>query len=324
MNILFIGGTGVISFSCVKEAIKLGHNITLITRGIKKRNLNGKIKKINTDYNSTSVGMLKKKLSGKKFDCVINFLIMNKKQAMKDILLFKDITDKYFFISTASCYQRKNNLKITEKSKIHILKNKYIRDKIESENLFIKFYKKIKFPVVIIRPGHIYNFFSFPTNINGYGYEILFRLLHNKPAIIHNNGKSNWSLMHADDFAYNFMKLIDNKNINGKIFNIASSKFFNWINFYTLIFKIIKKPKKIIFIDEKKIKKINHNISSNLKFDKSLNTKFNLNKMIKYNNFFKEKITLEKGLRKSIINFKKNIFKVDDKKNLDLEKIQKL
>jgi len=324
VNILFIGGTGVISFSCVKEAIKLGHNITLITRGIKKRNLNGKIKKINTDYNSTSVGMLKKKLSGKKFDCVINFLIMNKKQAMKDILLFKDITDKYFFISTASCYQRKNNLKITEKSKIHILKNKYIRDKIESENLFIKFYKKIKFPVVIIRPGHIYNFFSFPTNINGYGYEILFRLLHNKPAIIHNNGKSNWSLMHADDFAYNFMKLIDNKNINGKIFNIASSKFFNWINFYTLIFKIIKKPKKIIFIDEKKIKKINHNISSNLKFDKSLNTRFNLNKMIKYNNFFKEKITLEKGLRKSIINFKKNIFKVDDKKNLDLEKIQKL
>ena len=324
MNILFIGGTGVISFSCVKEAIKLSHNITLITRGIKKRNLNGKIKKINTDYNSTSVGMLKKKLSGKKFDCVINFLIMNKKQAMKDILLFKDITDKYFFISTASCYQRKNNLKITEKSKIHILKNKYIRDKIESENLFIKFYKKIKFPVVIIRPGHIYNFFSFPTNINGYGYEILFRLLHNKPAIIHNNGKSNWSLMHADDFAYNFMKLIDNKNINGKIFNIASSKFFNWINFYTLIFKIIKKPKKIIFIDEKKIKKINHNISSNLKFDKSLNTRFNLNKMIKYNNFFKEKITLEKGLRKSIINFKKNIFKVDDKKNLDLEKIQKL
>ena len=324
MNILFIGGTGVISFSCVKEAIKLGHNITLITRGIKKRNLNGKIKKINTDYNSTSVGMLKKKLSGKKFDCVINFLIMNKKQAMKDILLFKDITDKYFFISTASCYQRKNNLKITEKSKIHILKNKYIRDKIESENLFIKFYKKIKFPIVIIRPGHIYNFFSFPTNINGYGYEILFRLLHNKPAIIHNNGKSNWSLMHADDFAYNFMKLIDNKNINGKIFNIASSKFFNWINFYTLIFKIIKKPKKIIFIDEKKIKKINHNISSNLKFDKSLNTKFNLNKMIKYNNFFKEKITLEKGLRKSIINFKKNIFKVDNKKNLDLKKIQKL
>ena len=324
MNILFIGGTGVISFSCVKEAIKLGHNITLITRGIKKRNLNGKIKKINTDYNSTSVGMLKKKLSGKKFDCVINFLIMNKKQAMKDILLFKDITDKYFFISTASCYQRKNNLKITEKSKIHILKNKYIRDKIESENLFIKFYKKIKFPVVIIRPGHIYNFFSFPTNINGYGYEILFRLLHNKPAIIHNNGKSNWSLMHADDFAYNFMKLIDNKNINGKIFNIASSKFFNWINFYTLIFKIIKKPKKIIFIDEKKIKKINHNISSNLKFDKSLNTRFNLNKMIKYNNFFKEKITLEKGLRKSIINFKKNIFKVDNKKNLDLKKIQKL
>ena len=324
MNILFIGGTGVISFSCVKEAIKLGHNITLITRGIKKRNLNGKIKKINTDYNSTSVEMLKKKLSGKKFDCVINFLIMNKKQAMKDILLFKDITDKYFFISTASCYQRKNNLKITEKSKIHILKNKYIRDKIESENLFIKFYKKIKFPIVIIRPGHIYNFFSIPTNINGYGYEILFRLLHNKPAIIHNNGKSNWSLMHADDFAYNFMKLIDKKNIKGQIFNIASSKFFNWINFYTLIFKIIKKPKKIIFIDEKKIKKINHNISSNLKFDKSLNTKFNLNKMIKYNNFFKEKITLEKGLRKSIINFKKNIFKVDNKKNLDLKKIQKL
>ena len=26
MNLLFIGGTGVISFSCVKEAIKLGYN----------------------------------------------------------------------------------------------------------------------------------------------------------------------------------------------------------------------------------------------------------------------------------------------------------
>ena len=33
MNLLFIGGTGVISFSCVKEALKLGYNVTIITRG---------------------------------------------------------------------------------------------------------------------------------------------------------------------------------------------------------------------------------------------------------------------------------------------------
>ena len=42
MNLLFIGGTGVISYSCVKEAIKLGHNVTIITRGLKKRFFKGK------------------------------------------------------------------------------------------------------------------------------------------------------------------------------------------------------------------------------------------------------------------------------------------
>ena len=128
--------------------------------------------------------------------------------------------------------------------------------------------------------------------------------------------------MHADDFAYNLMKLLKNKNITGKIFNIASSKSFTWINFYNLVFKIINKKKKFHFINEKKIYKINKEIGSNLKFDKSLNTRFNIKKIIKYNKFFKEKIKLEQGLKMSILNFKKNNLRVNNKKISDLEKIE--
>ena len=75
MDILLIGGTGVLSGAVATEALKQGYDVTVINRGhrpvAKGLNL---IKADRTDYD-----YIKSQLNGRKFDAIIDFLCYSEK-----------------------------------------------------------------------------------------------------------------------------------------------------------------------------------------------------------------------------------------------------
>ena len=308
---LLIGGNGLVGSAVANLLIKKKYNVTVLSRS--KRNINSnKIRWIKADYYSKEIG----KLINKQYDIVVNFIVYKPKQAARDIKFFKKRIKKYYFISSTSLYKQTKN-KINETSKTYDGRWPYAKNKYKCEKIFLKAIKK-GFSADIIRAGHIYSKNSLPTPFPYSGYEYINFLINAKYAILPFSINSKWSLLHNEDFAKNFVKVLTSKIFSfGNIINIASEKQILWKNIIKIYLKCLNKnisfkktnpkilPKKItipITADRAKnccynniyYKKNfgkfieNKNINSNLKFSvKNYLQKKNKNKLnIKILNLF--------------------------------------
>ena len=103
MNVLVIGGTGIISTYVVKKCLSMGMEITVLNRGNKADSLPAGVSQLIGDINNETES--KALLEGKHYDCVIQFVAFTVDQVKRDVRLFQGKTNQYIFISSASAYQ---------------------------------------------------------------------------------------------------------------------------------------------------------------------------------------------------------------------------
>jgi len=226
MKVLFIGGTGIISSACAELAVKRGVDLYLLNRGeTSKRGPlpNGvtHLKGDTRDQNS-----IKQALAGHQFDVVVNWIIFTPEQIDQDIEIFKNQTEQYVFISSASAYQKPPaSLPIRESTVLDNPYWAYSRNKIACEERLIQAYREIKFPITIVRPSHTYDKTLFP--FTG-GYTVVDRMRKGKPVIVIGDGTSIWTLTHHKDFAIAFIGLLGNDHAIGDTFHITSDEWLSW------------------------------------------------------------------------------------------------
>jgi nucleoside-diphosphate-sugar epimerase len=236
MRILFIGGTGTISYGITKILQDTNCNLTLLNRGESDvRDLEG-FETIIGDYHdeSSMVNLLK----GREFDVVVSFIAFTLEDVQRDYRLFKDITKQYIFISTASAYHKPvSNPVITESTLMHNPYWEYSRNKIACEEWLIQQYKENGFPVTIVRPSHTYGDTSVPTAIKGHhsSWAVIRRIQQGKPVIIHGDGSSLWTLTHTLDFAKGFVGLLGNPETIGQAYHITSDESISWTQIHEII-----------------------------------------------------------------------------------------
>src|SRR5690349_5005084 len=154
MKVLYIGGTGEISYACVQLGAKLGHDITVFNRGKTEEPLPPGVKRITGELNDPSY----RALGGQKFDVVCQFIAYNTRQIEKDLEIFGGgNTGQYLFISTASAYQKPPaDWRITEQTPLENPYWPYSRIKAEMEYLLFQAHKAGRLPVTVVRPSHTY------------------------------------------------------------------------------------------------------------------------------------------------------------------------
>lgn len=226
MHVLIIGGTGIISTYVVKKCLDMGMDVTIMNRGSQNEEIPESVNYIKQDINDEDGAM--QKLSGLHFDCVIQFVAFTVDQVKRDIRLFKDKTDQYIFISTASVYQKPvEDYPMTEKTPLSNPYWTYSQQKIECEQ-YLNTINDIN--VTIVRPSHTYNNQMVMAAMTRwqYDYAHLKRLIEGKPIIIPGDGTSVWTITHASDFANSFVYLIGNKKAYHDAFHITGSKLYTW------------------------------------------------------------------------------------------------
>ena len=108
-------------------------------------------------------------LAGHRFDAVVDFIAFTPEDIARDISLFRDKTDQFVFISSASAYQKPlQNYLITEETPLVNPFWEYSRNKIACEELLMKTYREDGFPVTIIRPSHTYGPSQIPLCVAGW------------------------------------------------------------------------------------------------------------------------------------------------------------
>jgi nucleoside-diphosphate-sugar epimerase len=226
MKILFIGGTGNISTSVSKLAVKQGFELFLLNRGKSGVEIPGATALIGDINDEKRIADL---LKDHVWDTVVNWIAFTPGEVERDIRLFSGKTRQYIFISSASCYQKQaDNPVVTESTPLHNPIWDYSMQKIYCENLLFEAYRNSGFPVTVVRPSHTYDLMiPVPFGVSR-DSTILDRMRRGKKILVHGDGTSLWTLTHSRDFAKGFTGLMGNPAAINHAFHITSDELITW------------------------------------------------------------------------------------------------
>ncbi|MFX1821606.1 NAD-dependent epimerase/dehydratase family protein [Pseudarthrobacter sp. CC4] len=229
-NILFLGGTGVISAAAAERAVALGHRLTILNRGRSTRPVPEGAETLTADVRDASA--VRDALGGRDFDAVADFITYTPDHAKASLDLFTGRTGQYVFISSASAYQKPpTRLPIRESTPLKNPFWQYSRDKIACEELFYQAYREQDFPLTVVRPSHTYD----RTKIAMVGgWTDLHRMRAGLPVMVHGDGTSLWTLTHSMDFAKAFVGLLGLPQAVGESYTITSDEYLPWNQIYRL------------------------------------------------------------------------------------------
>lgn len=225
LRVLFVGGTGQISLSCVTEAVRAGHEVSVFNRGRRDAALPAGVTSIVGDMADPAAYAA---LGEARFDVVCQFMVFTPEQMQRDIETFADRTEQYIFISSASVYEKPaRHYVITEKTPTVNPYWGYSQAKIACETMLRQ---SIGLPYTIVRPSHTVRT-GLPTLV-GEGDLIPQRMLAGKPVIICGDGTAPWTLTRSADFAVPFVRLFGKGAALGEDFHITADRAHSWDAIY--------------------------------------------------------------------------------------------
>ncbi len=248
MNVLFIGGTGIISSASTRLAVAQGMNVFLLNRGNRADLVAGIINLV-ADIRDREA--TERVLAEHHFDVVVNWIAYTPEDIERDLALFCNKTRQYIFISSASAYQKPvGYYRITEDTPLTNPFWEYSRNKLACEERLMRAYREDGFPCTIVRPSLTYGDTQIPLVLNSWQrpYTMVARMRQGKPVIVPGDGTSLWTITHNSDFAKGFVGLLGHQQAIGHAFHITSDEVLTWDQAYTTVAAAAGVDAKIIHI----------------------------------------------------------------------------
>jgi len=296
MNILFIGGTGLIGTACGKRLIKDPNvRLTLLHRGNSAPTYTG-TEEIFADANDKDA--LRRAIAGKHFDVVVNWINYVPEQILRDVEIFNGNIGQYIFISSASAYQKPvSHYRITESTPLINPYWEYSRNKAICEQTLAE----SGMPFTIVRPSHTYGAGRIPLPIGARdGWTPLQRILDKKPVIVHGDGTSLWTVTHNTDFARAFAGLVGEPKALGHSFHITSDEAITWNNIVKTVGFVLDVEPEIIHLPSKLIENRYPELKGHLLGDKAESVIFDNSKIKDIVPGFKARVSLAEGVRREL------------------------
>lgn len=306
MNILIVGGTGVLSSAVTVEALKQGIGVTMINRG--NRPIPEGVELIKADMNNLE--LISEKLGKSKFDAVIDYLCYTDVQTEKSVKFYSNYTKQYFFISSCAVYDTAslNGQMADEKSKKVLPIWKYSVDKWSSELKLRGLLDGTAVKYTIIRPCVTYGDTRIPYGIMppyGYHWTLCARILAGKPIITWNGGNNRCNMTRVEDFAVGVVGLIGNPKAYNEAFNVCGDETPSFKDVLDTLSDILGKKVVTIDMSPEFYAKECPSKAGELLGGRSIDT-INSNKKIKTAvPFFEQKIFLKEGISRTIETCKK-------------------
>lgn len=249
MDILIIGGTGILSTSVVNECVEKQHCVTMLNRGHRKAFINPTVELIKCDINKPE--QVKELLKGRRFDTVVDFICYTEEQVVKSVSLFGKLAKQYVFISSAQVYNTSIDTVLDEDSEMPQPLWNYSTNKYKAEQKVKEMCSHIGVSYTIVRPGVNYDNRRIPYGIYppmGQHWTICNRIIHDKPIITWNNGENRLNLTRTEDFACGLVGLLGNSLAYNEAFNVVGDYVYSWKEVLDAIGRYLGRPIKTIDI----------------------------------------------------------------------------
>lgn len=226
-QVLFIGGTGNISWYCVKKCVDLGMDVSVLNRHqtVKtRRALPAGVKLI--EANVYDEAECQAAVAGKSFDCVCDFICFNGEQARTAYNVFNGKARQFIVISTEGIFKRNDEcVPYSEDAPLvpQGERDGYTAGKIEVEEFFQRAYFDSAFPVTIARPGYTYDTIL-PCSVGHNCFTAARMIMDGYPAVVAGDGENKWTYTHSSDFAELFCALVGAERAIGQSYNVMSDE----------------------------------------------------------------------------------------------------
>jgi nucleoside-diphosphate-sugar epimerase len=301
MKALFIGGTGTISSDVTALCVKRGWTLTLINRGNTPDRVPEGVRVIREDINNEE--RIRQELESEYYDVVADFIAFIPTDVLRDIRLFGDKTSQYIFVSSISTYQKPlASPWITEGTTLSNPYWSYARNKAACEDILIRAWRRDRFPITIVRPGHTYSQRNVPVAMQGINgsFQVIERIRTGKKIIIPGDGLTLWNFTHSRDFAVGFVGLMGNIHAIGEAFHITSDEIITWNQAYECICSAFGVQARFVHIASETLASLCSNYLGSLIGDKSNTILIDNSKIKRTVPEYYTTIRFNQGVRESI------------------------
>lgn len=299
MNILILGGSGILSTDFTKLCLDNKNEVYLLNRGKRKSFIDDRAHLIIADIRNDSIESLKEKIASQKYDVVVDFLSFNSEQMKKTLSVIEGIFTQYVFISSATAYIKNDPDEIiTEENEIGNRDWDYAYQK----SLCEEYLTKQNINYTIIRPYVTFGVsrIPFPIIPDGYHYTLLQRIKENKPVVVLDNGEAICTLTCTKDFAVVLYKLLLNEKAYREAFHITSNNRQSWKKVYEVLCEILQKEQHILSVSMSDVHHYLPEFEFILKGDKGQNMLFDNSKVLNAIDGYNFEYTIEKALKESV------------------------
>lgn len=279
MNILIIGGSGILSADFTRKCLDAGNTVFILNRGRNKSFIDDRANLIVADWRNESQEQLIEKIAQYKFDVAVDFLTFNVCHLKKTLNIVGKRVQQYVFISSATTYKEvPDGTRITEGMPIGNDKWSYAYDKYRCEELL----SQTDINYTIIRPYVTFgdSRIPFPIIPDRYHYTLLARILEEKPVLLYNAGRAICTLTSTRDFADALCALLLNPQAFKEVFQITSDNIQTWGEVYEEICRILNKPMHGVSLSQEDIHRYFPEYETILLGDKGRNMIFDNSKIV--------------------------------------------
>jgi nucleoside-diphosphate-sugar epimerase len=301
MDILFIGGTGIISTACVTAALEAGHTVSILNRGRStSSNPVGEARTFIADASDETA--VREALGGRNFDAVIQWTAYLPHQVELDLRLYGE-SGQYVFISSASAYEKPPaHWLITESTPLRNEFWQYSRDKIACEEVLRAAHEATGFPMTIVRPSLTYGRSQIPVAIGSWAkpYTVVDRMRRGAKVLVPGDGTSIWTITHSSDLARGLIPLLGRPEAIGEDFHITSDEALTWNQIYALVGKAAGVEPDILHVPSDGMVAADPDLLGTLWGDKINSSVFDNAKLRSVVPDFKAVVPFEEGIRDTI------------------------
>jgi nucleoside-diphosphate-sugar epimerase len=315
MNVLVLGGTGVISRQIVKLLLENNHAVAVYNRGSRALPFSEEVRQLTGDRADRQE--FESSMRRESFDAVIDMICFTRADARSTVAAFGDSGAHIVICSSIAAYKRPYRTLPTIESAEELHDDptfSYAFDKAEAERYLAGVITEKNLPITIIRPSLTFGPGAANMGVLRQNYGIIDRIRAGKPLVMFGDGSTPFSFTFTPDLAKAFVGVLGNEKTFGEAYHACSEERTRWEDLYLEFGKVLDREVKIVHIPSELLVAAEPDLFSHLYFEKTYPGLFDNTKIRGVVPGFSCDIDLHQGVRMMVDWFEKEASRVDPEK----------
>ncbi|AGN00829.1 NAD-dependent epimerase/dehydratase [Salinarchaeum sp. Harcht-Bsk1] len=241
MQVLLIGGTGLISTGITRQLVDEGYDVACFTRGETDAQVPDAVEFVHGDRENP--GDLAAARDAVEPDAVIDMFLFHPDRAREAVEVFGGEIEQYVFCSTVDVYHRPLATNpVQEDAPREPAVSEYGANKAAAEDVFMEAHDDGEFATTVIRPWSTYGESGPVLHSLGMGTYYVDRIRKGKPILVHGSGQSLWGPCHRDDVANAFVNAVGNDAAYGEAYHVTSEEVITWDQYHETVAAALDAP----------------------------------------------------------------------------------